>query len=172
MTFGLPIHTFPIGGEGELKTGEFQKWIKKQLIKDGVLRQSLHFDAIDLPSSKDVLMGKGKPFQLHPGNVRLRYLCELQLDEYNASRKGDKSEVACRVVEQCGRFLKRDSNGWWTEVSEDIAKDKVIKAFLSIRANEQNESPRQTPSPPPVSVSALSVTERDSKRPRILGCVF
>ncbi len=172
MTFGLPVHVFPIGGNSELKILEFQKWIKKQEIKEDAIRKGVAFDAIDLPSAKDVLMGKGKPFQLHPGNVKLRYLCERHLEDYSASRKGNKSELASKIVEQCGQFLKREANGWWTEVNAEVAKDKVIKAFLSIRANERSSSPEvptRIPSPLPALQTASHVDDRDTKRPRIIG---
>jgi hypothetical protein len=42
------------------------------------------FHGIDLPGQDDVLLGKGKPIQNHPGNIRIRLWVDiiLHLEEY------------------------------------------------------------------------------------------
>jgi hypothetical protein len=171
MTFGVPVKVFPISDNGELKLADFHKWIKKRSKKDTVLRQGRPFLVVDLPSSKDILLGRGKPCQTHPGNDALRYLCERRIGEYNATPKGEKPVIASAVVRTCGRFLKRESDGWWTEASHDVATDKVIKIFLSIRAMEKNvtRNPKASAVLSSAQAPALDTTERDSKRARCCG---
>lgn len=146
---------------------DFHKWIKKRKLKEDSIRRKGVFHGIDLPRNVDVLMGKGKPFQIHPGNVNLRHICESRLDLYNSSRKVDKAVLAIQVIEALGKFLKKETDGWWYEVSQEVAKDKVIKAFLSARAVEKKLRP-ETP-PFKSKPSAISMTERDNKRIRLCG---
>ena len=126
MTFGIPVQACPVTLEGELKTANHLKWIKKLQVKDEAIRQTGVFNKIDMPGVGDVLVGKGKPFQQHPGNVRLRQLVELHVDKYKAAKKGDKTTITRGIVEtitkNSGRFLKKDSDGWWVEVTRDDAR--------------------------------------------------
>lgn len=92
-----------------------------------------------MPNCKDVLVGKGKPIQLHPGNLFFRQSVEYHLPEFvNANKKADKTHLNRQIVKLIknggGRFLKRDPVGWWEEVTDDEAREKVSKTFGSARA--------------------------------------
>ena len=142
MSFGIPVHLLPITPEGELKKILHTKWLAKRKVKEEEENSSKGSGKIDLPTMTDVLLGKGKPIQQHAGNVRLRHLVENQLDAYLKMRKGDKSVMARQVVEAVkqgnGRFLKKDRDGWWVEIDEELARDKVIKSFTSARATKES----------------------------------
>lgn len=179
MTFGVPVSVFPITEEGDLKTTEMMKWIRKRMVKDEACQRGLPWRKIDLPYTKDVLAGKGAPFQRHPGNVNLRHLCELRLDAYKSAKKGSKSLQALEVIRECGDFLKRDQDGWWMPVDAETVKTKVIKAFLSAQSTVETQrktmdesvqartSPEMQPSANPTVFSSSQNLEQDAKRARV-----
>jgi hypothetical protein len=144
MTFGIPIDMFPMTSKGELKVANHLKWIKKRKVKDIMLKSVVDFGKVDMPNRNDVLLGKGKPNQQHPGNVRLRHLVELRLEDYAVARKSDKTSFTREIVQtmknSSGRFLKRDRDGWWEEVPDEDAREKVSKAFGSTRVSSTKTS--------------------------------
>jgi hypothetical protein len=149
MTFGIPIYMFPMTSDGELKLANHLKWIKKRQVKETLLTSFGFFDKVDMPKRNDILVGKGKPFQQHPGNVRLRHLVELRLADYTVARKSEKTNLTKAIVQMIKdssvRFLKRDLDGWWEEVSDEDAREKVSKTFGSTRVSSvktlQNHGP-------------------------------
>lgn len=91
---------------------------------------------IFLPSSKDVLFGRGRPFQEHPGNVRFSLIIDSLQPRYEVARRSEKTVIAEEVVKKMksrgGRFLRR-LDGCWEEVSDIMAREKVSQAFRSLR---------------------------------------
>jgi hypothetical protein len=160
MTFGVPVQSFPITCEGEVKLACHIKWIGKRRAKDARLKQDVVFGGIDLPGHNDVLLGRGKPFNEHSGNVRLRRLVDLHKEEYKMARVGEKHTITRKIVESVksnsGRFLKRDPDGWWVLVSDDEATEKVSHNFRTARSIKTKE--RQ---------SIKYVEMKDRKRSRI-----
>jgi hypothetical protein len=139
MTFGLPVGLIPMTSEGELKIANHLKWIKKRKVKETVDTSFGFFDKVDMPNRNDVLVGKGKPFQQLPGNVRLRHLVELRLADYTVARKSEKTnftrEMVQTIKDSSVRFLKKDHDGWWEEVADEDAREKVSKTFGSTRVS-------------------------------------
>jgi hypothetical protein len=145
LSFGLPIQFLPFTTEHELKTGTHKKWVERRIIKEEEVQRHGVFSGIDLPDRNDVLIGKGRPIQNHPGNRRLLELVQGHLDDYNqADRIGGRKAVASKVIQEvlypCPRgygvkFLKRrDDSGWWEVVTEeDVLIEKVCNAFRAIR---------------------------------------
>jgi hypothetical protein len=135
MTFGVPMDLFPVTSHGELKQGNHRKWIAGRKVKERELKMFGRFDKIDLPARDDVLVGKGKPIQRHPGNANLRLLVELRLDEYSRLARGAKgscSDDVLRIIKESpGRFLRNDGDGWWVEVSDEDAREKITNTFIS-----------------------------------------
>jgi hypothetical protein len=68
-----------------------------------------------VPGSKTVVVGKGKRYFYHSGNVWLRELAASMLHEYDAAvSKLDKSLIISDVVElvrKYGAFVKRVASG-------------------------------------------------------------
>jgi hypothetical protein len=90
------------------------------------------------PRAQDVLFGRGRPTQCHPGNVRFRLLLELHADEYEcAASKFDKTLLAARLVHTVtsadARFLKPVDGDRWVQVDEMTAHEKVAQNFRTRR---------------------------------------
>mmetsp|Transcript_12367 Transcript_12367/g.29440 ORF Transcript_12367/g.29440 Transcript_12367/m.29440 type:complete len:456 (+) Transcript_12367:38-1405(+) len=93
-------------------------------------------NTIYVPFSLDVLLGKGCPFQNHPGNKRLRQLVDAYTKRYDKAQKGDKKAIAQEVVDAIkhsgGYFLKQDGNKW-IRVDNEVARVKVSATFRTQR---------------------------------------
>jgi hypothetical protein len=88
----------------------------------------------------DVLCGKGKPIQKHPGNTLLRLLIDQNCNRYNKAPRREKRAIANEIVQGIksnigklpGRFLRfcesAEQEGW-SEVSDAAAIDKVSHCF-------------------------------------------
>ena len=101
-------------------------------------------DTISAATDKDVLLGRGIPYQFHPGNKVLSNLIDSKMDEYfHCSSKFEKTMVSWNIVKYIqtdigGRFLERDNSnesgcnsGRWKVVSDDVARLKVAYGFRS-----------------------------------------
>mmetsp|Transcript_70003 Transcript_70003/g.196167 ORF Transcript_70003/g.196167 Transcript_70003/m.196167 type:complete len:342 (-) Transcript_70003:243-1268(-) len=118
-----------------IKKTNHNRWIARRKIKESSLQQTGSFSGIDLPNRQDVLIGKGKPIQDHVGNMKFRGIIEEHMAEYIETKRGEKAVVINKVLDavlaSSARFLAKDEQGWWNEVSSKEARDKVSKAFLT-----------------------------------------
>jgi len=96
------------------------------------------------PTDYDVLFGRGKPFQDHPGNLRLHSVVNVYKPNYSQARRHEKTAIAEDVVKliksdrkQVGRFLKQ-VDGRWEVVSDVEARAKVSHA---LRGKSRIDSP-------------------------------
>jgi hypothetical protein len=89
------------------------------------------------PPPNDVLLGKGKPIQQMPGNVRCRKMIENRMEECDDGDRGVKCAVAASILhllkEEGGQFLKEAEDGGWVEVDESTARLKTSHLFRSRR---------------------------------------
>jgi hypothetical protein len=89
------------------------------------------------PLPDDILLGRGKPIQQRPGNVRYREIVEKYMDRYEEGNRGAKYAVAAYIVhllkEEGSRFLKELEDGGWVEVDEATARLKTSHAFCTRR---------------------------------------
>ena len=134
MTFGVPVHSFPVTYDDELKTRTHLQWLVRRRIKETAIRNGDSFEGIDLPSIKDVLCGRGKSYQEHSGNVHMRNIIAEYIPQYREGTQTDKGriplQVVMRIKQEGGRFLKRDTDfGWWFEVSDEEAREKISMSF-------------------------------------------
>ena len=88
------------------------------------------------PSDADVLLGRGKPYQNHPGNRYMLGLVDKFRDQYQRAERKEKhtiiEEVLSLIEEKGGRFLQRaDYDNKWVEVNKAISYRKVGHAFRS-----------------------------------------
>jgi hypothetical protein len=168
MTFGVPVQALPITNEGELKLANHRKWIARRKARDMEMIKTGSFEGIDVPSHSDILLGRGRVFQDHPGSVKLRSWVTTYVDEFKTASKQDKALIKTRIVESMkgsgARFLKRRSDGWWEEVSEDAALEKVGASFRTIMSALSKE--HQTNAP------ARFAEMGNRKRSRILDETF
>jgi hypothetical protein len=89
-----------------------------------------------LPRSSDVLLGRGRPYQEFPGNVRFSHLIDEFLEEYAGGSKRVKTQTIDRVMDRVketwgGQFLKKTGkeNGDWTEANPADSREKVSHVF-------------------------------------------
>ena len=123
----------------EKSTDGDDKAISKAVARAGAVRI--------VATDKDVLLGRGIPYQNHPGNVRLSKIIEQRLDEFNnASTKFHKTIITWDVLktvqeEYGGRFLEKDGSGdddgnfatmTWKVCSNNAARFKVAYGFRSL----------------------------------------
>ena len=146
MTFGIPVETFPVTYDGELKTTNHAKWLARRQSKDYKLQERGIFTGIDLPGKFDVLLGRGSLFQSHHGNIMLRQLVKLRHADYQAAKVGEKAAISSTIVQAIhhasGRFLERNQDDWWEEISEKEARKKVSKSFRTLAAQTAKKPPQ------------------------------
>ncbi|CAJ1965263.1 unnamed protein product [Cylindrotheca closterium] len=91
---------------------------------------------IGVPFPQDVLLGKGTPFQNHPGNTNLRKVVVDRYKEYEKAQKGLKKVIAKEIVDAIrgngGLFLKQDGKKW-VPANDEVAVLKVSAAFRTLR---------------------------------------
>mmetsp|Transcript_5587 Transcript_5587/g.16559 ORF Transcript_5587/g.16559 Transcript_5587/m.16559 type:complete len:697 (-) Transcript_5587:170-2260(-) len=79
-----------------------------------------------LLSQHDVIFGRGRSFQDHSGNRRMRELVAEWFDQYNASPRKTKMAIAENIVHLIhnsgGRFLKKDAEADKNNRNHDTAK--------------------------------------------------
>ena len=84
----------------------------------------------------DVLLGRGKGYFTHVGNVRYRAMIEELKGRYDVASKEMKHQITKEVVDVVqragGRFLKDDGAGWIV-VETETARLKVSHSFRSAR---------------------------------------
>ena len=143
LGYGIPVDVFPSNDGIAIKRTNLNRWIAKYVARDKEqAKNGGRFSGIDLPTRNDVLTGKGKPIQHHPGNVQLRTLVNSHMEEYKANKLQSKmavNKVISIIRARQGRFLSKDNEGWWRELSDLDAIDKVTKTFLTVRTNQNNE---------------------------------
>jgi hypothetical protein len=95
------------------------------------------YDVIYDPLPNDILLGRGKPIQDRPANVRFREMLDKNSEKYAKGGNGGKAMVSTYMVhivkEEGGRFLKELEDGGWVEVDEATAKAKVSQTFRTRR---------------------------------------
>lgn len=173
MTFGIPVDILPITYQGELKTANHTKWLARRKYKEEQLQKVGFFHGIDLPARNDVILRRGRVFQEHPGNVKMRHLILTIQEEYGQAAPRDKTQIANRVVQQVkdggGRFLERDqADGWWITVNDKEACKRVSKAIRSMRSTLVAKQQQQLQHETAVASSTVFVqTEDRGKRTRL-----
>lgn len=123
--------------------------------------------AVDLPCKCDVLLGRGKPFNSHPGNKQLHEIVASFYKKYNGLLRAEKTKLAEEIVFMVrgygGNFLKQDEkSGMWVAVSNLEARNKVAHGF---RRKREFELKARTVATAP---QALIVNAMSSKRMRVL----
>ena len=147
MTFGIPTQVIPFDEEGIINLDNHQKWIRarKHLeVHTDIMEQHSLLRTV-LPGPRDVLMGRDKIAQCHPGNyLYLRVIDDFQERYNNAPSKKEKGMMAVEIMnmikESGGRFLKMDDQFGWVEAEDSLSKDKITTAFRSKRRSFRRSS--------------------------------
>eukprot|EP00980_Cylindrotheca_fusiformis_P003808 scaffold839_cov138-Cylindrotheca_fusiformis.AAC.3 len=150
MTFGIPVHAIPVTSGTKLKIAGHLKWVAKQQYRDKAISQFGDFEGIDLPGSLDILLGRGKIFQDHSGNQKMRKIVEDHVDDYINAEKSIKTQIAWNLVvqlkESASRFLARSNDGWWFEVTDELAREKVSVCFRTFLSHNPEARKQDTQS--------------------------
>ena len=97
------------------------------------------------PTPKDVLLGRGKASQNHPGNVRFREILAMYQEEYNNTQRYKRydtpKEITRLLLEDGVRFLQKTENGnGWVECDAAEAEKKVKQVFRTKKKTMANRS--------------------------------
>ena len=150
MGYGIPNNGLIEDENGQRINNEYiQNYIQRQILQEQ-RDQHRHREEQEDPngiSSKivratdnDVVLGRGTPYQTHPGNIRLTDLTKQWFDEYHFSNsKVDKTIITWDIVRTIqnkfgGRFLQKDPDdvNYWRIVDDETARQKVAYGFRSI----------------------------------------
>ena len=124
-------------GVASLDTSVEQKQDKDAKLQIELRNHRIKFeDAIDMNAERvklernDILLGRGKRHQNHPGNVRFRQIVNRHKEEYNTMKRPDKwskvQSVHSEIVKNGARFLKSlDNEDSWVVVPKSVAQQKV-----------------------------------------------
>eukprot|EP00529_Nitzschia_sp_RCC80_P023655 CAMPEP_0113446548 /NCGR_PEP_ID=MMETSP0014_2-20120614/3767_1 /TAXON_ID=2857 /ORGANISM="Nitzschia sp." /LENGTH=468 /DNA_ID=CAMNT_0000337651 /DNA_START=79 /DNA_END=1482 /DNA_ORIENTATION=+ /assembly_acc=CAM_ASM_000159 len=161
LSFGIPVSTLPLSYDCKVKATAHNKWIARQSVREQHIRLSnVIFAGIDLPTNNDCLLGRGRDRYRHRGNHLLRYHVESFLSKYESAAYGDKLSIASVIVrivkENGGRFLQAEKHGWWVEVDDAAAQDKVTHAFRTLCIAETTDAT--------AGANADKKTERSNKK--------
>ena len=92
------------------------------------LRCALPMDFV--PSSVDVICGRGKKCSGHIGNIWFQQLVQCFLSVYrSAVTKVEKSTIIGKVMKQVRHFVKQDDKGQWYIVEDLLAREKTSQGF-------------------------------------------
>jgi len=140
-SFGIDIDTFRTNSS----TSD-QEWVNLSKSLDESHRNELQTRI--LPRLNDVLLGRGRPFQLYSGNLALTSKIDENRARYTVAKKMDKKTITIEIVEQIhesgGRFLRKvngnkGGNMDWEEVDFETARLKVSHSFRTMsKGSEEN----------------------------------
>ena len=190
MSYGLPSSLFPYDHEGNMKNDFIDRCIKSSkaaypeselVVTDTVkscsdagedtdINMTGHNigDYVEVATDRDVLLGRGVPYQSHPGNIHLAKLIEEKDESFSKASKFDKTVITWELVkviqdEYSGRFLERDCDGdnagasdaanatsaaggggAWRVCTNEAARAKVAVGFRSrLKMQRRKENGRQ-----------------------------
>jgi hypothetical protein len=167
MSFGIPVDIFPLTYDGGVKVAQQAKWIARRKIKDRHIQQHGTFEGVELPGRDDILFGRGRKYQFHPGNNKMRVLVRDLYPQYSELSKVKKVEMAWSVtldLKKNGRFLKQHpENGYWMPVPDDEAQKKVAVAFR--KPQHQDDTPIRNSASPSSVQGASNDSSEDVLQP-------
>jgi hypothetical protein len=174
MTFGIPSVIMPVDMQGTLNVERFHQEIEETRRWEEERERVRHAENFannrsDYPTTLDVLLGRGRPYQKFPGNLQLSNMIDAGQAVYQAAthqlnKTAISNDTVVEIKEMGARFLKRSECGqYWIEVSDLVARDKVSHGF---RNNAKRDSKKTNDAPHVFPVwtrdSSLLVSESSS----------
>jgi hypothetical protein len=150
MTFGIPVVDLT-SADGELRLDYHRSWLderrKIESLQPAENKKGHGIQRIVVPGSNDVVFGRDRFAQEHPGNTHYIFLIDCWRLEHggqpDSTKRKEKTAIANRVVETItgrgGRFLRRDELGW-VEVDGVVARYKVASSFRSRRKADKRKA--------------------------------
>jgi hypothetical protein len=145
--FGIMKDKLPAVMDGEYTLEDFKQQLEDYRNLEQAEKASSD-GTIMVPLVNDILLGRGRPYQENPGNIRMANLIDEYRIEYQSKSKLQKTAMSNKVLKMIkdsdGRFLKKSSeSGYhWVEVGDEVARDKVSHSFRTKtrRTSIRNES--------------------------------
>eukprot|EP00980_Cylindrotheca_fusiformis_P014757 scaffold4024_cov85-Cylindrotheca_fusiformis.AAC.4 len=141
QSHGIPMKACPIDSSGAVRPYIFNKFIKEHLdwIEAEKTRGSSRTPTISVRQD-DVLLGRGKGYQNHLGNINFRLFLEPYRDEYDGVPRAKKSEIAVELSQKLTsngvRFLKLNEDKHWIEGNTKEVEEKIGQLFRSFRKKD------------------------------------
>lgn len=159
---GVPLGTFPVDSFGKIRQDQIDAWyndncrtantsspterMSRPPVNDDIMQPERMESCSDtrmmmmmMPKSNDVLLGRGKRIQKHPGNIRFRDWMQEHRSEYDNCYKFHRRRVAFELKNRYaenigGRFLKQTSDlKSWILASDNETEEKIKQLFRSFR---------------------------------------
>ena len=171
MSFGIPYTNLCVDQDGILKEDfvsnyiETRKRIEAATAQAEEAKRQLQGNAtniVEVATDNDCLLGRGRPFQSHPGNIRLSRVIEEHQAEFDNASKFEKTIITWRIVtlmkdQLNARFLERDDggaggdnnggagavgsgSGAWRVCIDEAARAKIAYGFRSGHKSQARRS--------------------------------
>jgi hypothetical protein len=140
-----------MNADGELRLDYHRSWLderrKIESLQPAENKKGHGIQRIVVPGSNDVVFGRDRFAQEHPGNSHYIFLIDCWRLEHDGqpdpTKRKEKTAIANRVVDTItgrgGRFLRRDELGW-VEVDGVVARYKVASSFRSRRKADKRKA--------------------------------
>lgn len=97
---------------------------------------------ISSPPRHDILLGKGRSIQNHPGNVCFREFLKQYAEQYDATSRNQRRNVLSKIREDLNcrgiRFLQ-ERDGKWVECFDSVADKTISQAFRNRRKQQSKK---------------------------------
>jgi len=134
MAFGIDLSIFPMKDETSIEKGTFQTMMELRQ-----QREQEEWKPPEMtPGDNDVLLGRGRPFRLHVGNVQFGNLVDQYRSRFNsANSKQEKAAIVNEILgivqdQKGGRFLKLTPDGWELATSQEA--DRKVRHVIRPKA--------------------------------------
>ena len=101
-------------------------------------RSKLVSGTIQYPNSRDVLIGRGAPYNNFTGNIRWEHLIGANVGRYMKGNSFEKTclsmEMVKTIQEMGGCFVQRETNVGWKMLDDVSAREKASRAFRNLIA--------------------------------------
>jgi len=131
-TFGISSDAFAVRDDCSTDTARLEIFISGRLQHE--IMHNYAETGVEVPTVVDVLLGRGKSYQAHPGNINFLAIVDRFRSQYEGGGKAEKRRIVDQVnsiiISQGGRFLRiADSGDDWDLMSESEAFRKIRNAF-------------------------------------------
>lgn len=154
QTFGVRLETFPVDTEGNVRL-ETRKWCDKYLgiATSAADPQPSHGDN-DAPITvtnglweTDVLFGRGRLVQYHPGNIRYRDFLDQHREEYDGYQRNQRRKACIDYTQELlangTRFLKQNETEMWVVCDFEEVVDKIAQFYRTRRRRIKQEAEKK-----------------------------
>jgi len=137
QTYGIPVFVIPLTEDGETTVAQNKEiWEQRRVYERRIEKSEETTKVFQIPGRFDILLGRGRGYHNHVGNVKLRNLILDLKPQYNSSSKSEKKPLTENVVHTIkkmpARFLKLEAAGW-VEVDDEEARLKVSHTFRNLK---------------------------------------